>query len=1086
MLWWMLWLQAGPGYLIELDPSNSLSKQQPALWLAMQPLEGLSDHLAHVYLLPPADGDPESTINSLRHLPGVKSVQLNYAYQADQIPNDPRYGEQWAHQAMQLESTWDIQTQSLFPIAVIGTGVNIDHPDLKNNLWSNPAEVLNGKDDDGNGKIDDLHGWNFSSNTGQFLDESNHETGVAGVILAQGNNAIGVAGVCWRGQLMTLQVDYTSAQVAAAIHYAIDQGARVINMSFGSYDPGKYGPDSIVETALARAEANGVVCVATAGNETLNQQRFPAALPSVLAIGASAAGPARAEFSNWGPWIDLAAPGAAILSTNASGDFQIFFGTSFAAPYVSGVAALLQSRHPDLSPADIRHCLIAASEPVEFDRPIGGYLNPSTAINQPTPSAFARILDPWPHKVQLGDELPVLAMVHGQIQRLSLQMEGNEEQIDLPFQQIEDWQRDVIAHIETATLEPNQAYQLTLQVLWEGSLAQHVVTFSTACSQLEAEPLGFGALVCPPTLAVRADGSPFWTQGSNSGSILVRNDQGENLAGWPQKLAQPYLFGAPAVANLDDDPEPELVFTAYGFGGTGLVSVLGLDGQVRWQKQVGQVRGSALLVDLNGNGHLEVVAQDRQRLYAWTASGTMLAGFPVTFSGFGPDNSPAAGDLDGDGQPELVVSSANALVVVDQHGTIRFERPIGIGTTSPLLVDLDGDGALEILVRSYRSLYALNGQGQVVWASALARPAVYAGMAVGRYGPASDLAIAVSLGGTDLTHSEPSLFQVFDGSGVAQDGYPVLLAGEATHEPLLLDVDGDGHNEWVIGDRQGQIHAISALGQLIEGFPVFVAGRIANSGGAGLWQGGSGLFFPGEEGESFRLTLPIPFDSNDGWPESRGDLARTGAHASHLPSSASLFPLQVIPHVTQDNGLFRSSLVLKNMQDQVATMSLIGLDREGQVLESVPLTLGPAERVERPITQLFETPVSHIQIQTKVMIQAQCLVTRLATAETVKIPMTDIPFSRFAYFGLGETQLLGIVLVNLSQEAGSVQAKWEQGGIYQTAWEGEIPAFGKRLVVLPSPGSGIGLYLEGEMPMDALVLGFTDTQMKVFSPFSKE
>ncbi|MCP4454929.1 MAG: S8 family serine peptidase, partial [Planctomycetes bacterium] len=188
------------------------------------------------------DRDVMSACAEFKKDPAVVWAQPNYQYHTCQQPNDPDFPDQYAHQLIEMARAWDISTGSRdVVIAILGTGVEITHPDLKDNIWNNPGEVPNNRtDDDNNGYVDDTHGWNFDQANSDIMPDwqssefFNHETQVAGVIGAVGNNAEGVAGVNWQCSMMVLRLsdNFTSEEIAGALTYAADNGAQVVNMSF--------------------------------------------------------------------------------------------------------------------------------------------------------------------------------------------------------------------------------------------------------------------------------------------------------------------------------------------------------------------------------------------------------------------------------------------------------------------------------------------------------------------------------------------------------------------------------------------------------------------------------------------------------------------------------------------------------------------------------------------------------------------------------------------------------------------------------------------------------------------------------------
>jgi subtilisin family serine protease len=197
-------------------------------------------------------------------------------------------------------------------------------------------------DDDGNGYVDDWRGWNFVSSTNSPQDDHGHGTHVAGIAAAVGNNGLGIAGIAWGARLMALKIlsstGYgTESNVARAMVYAADHGARVINLSLGGSIP-----MTMMEDAVNYACAHGVTVVAATGN-TSGPVLYPAAYPNAIAVASVDASNVRSYFSNYGPEVDLAAPGSSIYSTRLGGSYTYLSGTSMSTPHVSGVVALLAS-----------------------------------------------------------------------------------------------------------------------------------------------------------------------------------------------------------------------------------------------------------------------------------------------------------------------------------------------------------------------------------------------------------------------------------------------------------------------------------------------------------------------------------------------------------------------------------------------------------------------------------------------------------------------------------------------------------------------------------------------------------------------
>jgi subtilisin family serine protease len=283
---------------------------------------------------------------------------------------DPRAGEQWPLQGdepMGIDSAWRQTTGADVTVAIVDSGIDLGHPDLAPNLWTNPGEIPgNGVDDDGNGYVDDVHGYDFVDRDGTPQDANGHGTHVAGIVGARGANGIGIAGVAWRARLMAVRVldgqaRGTTTAVAEGLRYAVDNGARVVNLSLA-------GPTSTPDLAVAvrYAQDRGVLVVVAAGNDGADlavAPTFPAAYAedNVLGVAATTRDGELARVSDYGPGADVAAPGEEILSTALGGGYEWRTGTSMAAPQVAGTLVLLASARPDLDAGGLRSALLAGA-----------------------------------------------------------------------------------------------------------------------------------------------------------------------------------------------------------------------------------------------------------------------------------------------------------------------------------------------------------------------------------------------------------------------------------------------------------------------------------------------------------------------------------------------------------------------------------------------------------------------------------------------------------------------------------------------------------------------------------------------------
>jgi subtilisin family serine protease len=281
--------------------------------------------------------------------PNVLAVEPDQRVHAALLPDDTHWDLQWGPAKIGAPFAWDVTAgRASVVIAVMDSGMDMDHEDLADQLWVNPGEIgSDGIDNDGNGKVDDVHGWRFlqSGESDDLEDGLGHGTHVAGIVAAGGNNGQGIAGVAWGSRLMILKVlddqgDGRYSDVAEALAYAVDNGARVANLSIGGDED-----NPLLRDAVDYAYQHDVLVVAAAGNGYAAPVLYPAAYERALAIVASDWNDRRAAYSNQGPEVDLTAPGTSIYSTCTSTRYCYKTGTSMATPHVAGLAALLWSQH---------------------------------------------------------------------------------------------------------------------------------------------------------------------------------------------------------------------------------------------------------------------------------------------------------------------------------------------------------------------------------------------------------------------------------------------------------------------------------------------------------------------------------------------------------------------------------------------------------------------------------------------------------------------------------------------------------------------------------------------------------------------
>jgi subtilisin family serine protease len=391
--------QALPGeLLLRVDPAVGGLAQRIMIDVGGQE-EARLDELGVVRLRLRQGLSLEKALEVYSSVPGVDYAEPNYRLKAEFVPNDPLYpAQRWYDNLVEAPEAWDVERgQASVVVAVLDSGVDITHPDLRDRIWRNPSEgVPNGIDEDGNGCVDDVYGCDFvdpqdadpscgpqsAAPSNDVTDDSGHGTFVAGIIGATGSNGIGVSGGAPGVTILPVKVldctgAGTTADAAAGILYAARMGAQVINLSFGGSEPSMTLQDAIV-TATGTF---GAVVVAASGNQGAHGVTYPARYRQVIAVGASDRNSPddRATFSNWGPEVDVVAPGVDLVSTvpqalcdgrwscPAGQPYSVASGTSFAAAQVAALAALIRSHSPTLSTNEVRFLIRATALPLPDD-----------------------------------------------------------------------------------------------------------------------------------------------------------------------------------------------------------------------------------------------------------------------------------------------------------------------------------------------------------------------------------------------------------------------------------------------------------------------------------------------------------------------------------------------------------------------------------------------------------------------------------------------------------------------------------------------------------------------------------------------
>ncbi|NIT59442.1 MAG: S8 family serine peptidase, partial [Aliifodinibius sp.] len=336
--------------------------------------------------------DCEDILTRFAAILEVIYAEPNRTFKIAETPNDLYYPEQWYLSQSKVPAAWDIEKGSeTVIVGVIDTGIDYNHEDLEGQLWSNQAEDIkqngeldsidiNGIDEDNNGYIDDVIGWDFTDapnfpDQGDYLNPDNdpmdefltgHGTPIAGIIAAKQNNQIGISGIAPNIKVMNLRAGTASGfleedDVAEAIVYGVNNGCRIINMSFGDV-----AFSYLIRDAIMYGKSKGVLFVAASGNSGNSVPQYPAAYDETISVGAVNSSNSLAGFSSFGDKLNLVAPGEGLFSCQINDDYGSNNGTSFSAPIVSAAAALIWSHHPNYSAERVIGALYAGCTDLGF------------------------------------------------------------------------------------------------------------------------------------------------------------------------------------------------------------------------------------------------------------------------------------------------------------------------------------------------------------------------------------------------------------------------------------------------------------------------------------------------------------------------------------------------------------------------------------------------------------------------------------------------------------------------------------------------------------------------------------------------
>jgi thermitase len=880
----------------------------------------------------------------------VEYAEPNYLTTTFYVPNDPRYTEQWAHQNTNAALGWDIERgNSDRTIAIVDTGIDYNHEDLAANIWqdeqSNPGKDFVDIDTERykNNGYQLVTGEDYTEVDDDPSDYNGHGTHCAGIAGAVGNNNVGVVGVCHGCRVMPVRAGFSiihptygevglleNDDIANAINYATNSGADIVSMSFGGDRPSQLQKD-IINYAFS----NGVVLIGAAGNSDENEKIYPAAYENVIAVVATAQDDSKALYSNYGYWVDVAAPGGdrskdtMILSTvpkigtlGDSSGYRFLQGTSMACPYVAGLVGLVLSSHPEFIQEEIRSILRSTSDSVGiegFDKYTGyGRVNVKAALKVDRP-CVALIHSPESGTyLSEPESITIKGTASGRFfESYTLEVgKGNSpinwttinsDNILVDNGVLGNWNTSGIGGTFTLRLTVSNLNQEKFQAYSHVGIIQDVH---------EGWPKEFGFYTKPAVIGdLDGDGLQdlIFTVAPFGNLVFAVDHNGKNLPGlWPVESNDLSEGGAPetnsVAGDINGDGNLEVVFgTFYSF-----IYALRGDGTTvpGWPQGVTEMKSwphDPMLVDLDGNGVDEVVAgfvtaiEDTQfagEIHVWYGNGKPMPGWPQSLPLVEKEGrmhiSYAAGDMNGDGRPEIAVIQTvrkgdTSCMVFNSSGRMLFD-PIKLPhgeyvseQNSPILGDVTGDGLPELI---------FNTEGTLQRIHVLQHN--------GTYPPGSEWPIDIggrlSLGdlnfdgSTEVLVATGNRILVFQGNGHLLHEWSLDQGVNFVTVPLVGDVDGDGYPD-IVAATHGEVYALDQDGEIIPGWPKTFAGNsnycsptIGDVDGDSMLEllvgGGveSQLFLYDLEGSTDPLTLQ--------WPMFQHDSKHTGYY--HTPPTSDL------------------------------------------------------------------------------------------------------------------------------------------------------------------------------------------------------
>jgi len=780
--------------------------------------------------------DLDYAVQLLKQVDGVSWAVKHNIYESSFIPDDPLYADQYYLPQVKADEGWDLlgSGANMVIIGIIDSGVEYTHPDLVSKIYLNPGEDkpplgeltpadYDGIDDDLNGLVDDLVGWDFVDApdlpVGQdYLNPDNdpmdtygHGTAIAGIAAAEYDNGIGIAGIAPNAMIMPLRSAsadlFTETAVVAAILYAIDEGVDVLNLSFGTEVN-----SPLLQDVIAFAAGNDVILVASAGNYGSEVTFYPAAYDQTISVGAVDANDFLADFSYHGETMDIVAPGVGLISTILNGGYGLTLdggtGTSFAVPLVSGAAAMIKGQHPDYTNEETKGILLATADdlytPGWDTQSANGRLNIKSALMIPAGiSAFFN--EPLNGSAFNEDTLQILGTVVGSALTGFKLFYGIGENppvwTELRNYHNKQVVNQAIGYLAFDSTSVDTSYTLKLEVtdLYQNVLNEFV-TFNYIGSAPEISDLNFYNALNGTEHSQLVH---FKTNQPCTAEITVFDTLGNHIFIYNTlKTEHSYTinqsdFYYPGIYDCLIEISNAADLTAS----TGTLDSVIVLNQPEYNTGKYFLKNSNLLpngyllnrtMDFDGDGWKEVLLKDYTsdslKLYEYSPGSFQFTGFS-----YGNSFPRDIGDLDADGLQEILIQSPNTYEIYEQETTDQppnFLWYFGV----------DGEEGSRLL-----DLNTPNGHG-------------------GLFIQTED-AYMLSI------HYESGIFQI--GSIFSPNN-----SSEEKGQPFSewMDMNGDGFPEAVFGDYSGQIYLYSAnqdfeMDEVFrDSLPYFAAGDYLASG----------------------------------------------------------------------------------------------------------------------------------------------------------------------------------------------------------------------------------------------------------------